>query len=164
MLLFQTNHVGLNYFLMQTLSFVPMNLHRCWSREWKRSVDILKRADERFCKSFISLKQKLTEIFLKVCLLTTHVLQWEFLKVSIKNWATVFNYELWGLKHTHFIRQFSTRPVCCFAPWTIHLLGNTYLKLNKSNTLKRFWYVWVYVREDLTSSPNWLPWSLKLNQ
>ena len=28
----------LNSFLMQTLSFVPINLHRCWPREWKRSV------------------------------------------------------------------------------------------------------------------------------
>ena len=25
----------LNSFLMQTLSFVPINLHRCWPREWK---------------------------------------------------------------------------------------------------------------------------------
>ena len=25
----------LNSFLMQTLSFVPRNLHRCWPREWK---------------------------------------------------------------------------------------------------------------------------------
>ena len=28
----------LNCFLMPTLSFVPMNLHRCWPRGWKRSV------------------------------------------------------------------------------------------------------------------------------
>ena len=28
----------LNSFLMQTLSFVTMNLHRCWSREWKHSI------------------------------------------------------------------------------------------------------------------------------
>ena len=28
----------LNSFLMQTLSFVPINLHRCWSREWKHSI------------------------------------------------------------------------------------------------------------------------------
>ena len=27
----------LNSFLMQTLSFVPINLHRCWPREWKHS-------------------------------------------------------------------------------------------------------------------------------
>ena len=26
----------LNSFLMLTLSFVPINLHRCWPREWKR--------------------------------------------------------------------------------------------------------------------------------
>ena len=25
----------LNSFLMQTLSFVPINLHKCWPREWK---------------------------------------------------------------------------------------------------------------------------------
>ena len=30
----------LNSFLMQTLSFVPINLHRCWPREWKRSIYI----------------------------------------------------------------------------------------------------------------------------
>ena len=28
----------LNFFLMQTLSFVPINLRRCWSREWKHSI------------------------------------------------------------------------------------------------------------------------------
>ena len=28
----------LNSFLIQTLSFVPINLHRCWLREWKRSI------------------------------------------------------------------------------------------------------------------------------
>ena len=28
----------LNSFLMETLSFVSINLHRCWSREWKRSI------------------------------------------------------------------------------------------------------------------------------
>ena len=28
----------LNSFLMQTLSFVPIDLHRCWSRECKRSI------------------------------------------------------------------------------------------------------------------------------
>ena len=32
----------LNSFLMQTLSFVPINLHRCWPREWKHSTEILK--------------------------------------------------------------------------------------------------------------------------
>ena len=28
----------LNSFLMQTLSFVPINLHICWPREWKHSI------------------------------------------------------------------------------------------------------------------------------
>ena len=28
----------LNFFLMQTLSFVPVNLHRCWPCEWKHSI------------------------------------------------------------------------------------------------------------------------------
>ena len=28
----------LNSFLMQTLSFDPINLHRCWPREWKHSI------------------------------------------------------------------------------------------------------------------------------
>ena len=28
----------LNSFLMQTLSLVPINLHRCWPREWKHSI------------------------------------------------------------------------------------------------------------------------------
>ena len=31
----------LNSFLMQTLSFVPINLHRYWPREWKHSIVIL---------------------------------------------------------------------------------------------------------------------------
>ena len=29
----------LSSFLMQTLSFVPINLHRCWPREWKHSIE-----------------------------------------------------------------------------------------------------------------------------
>ena len=28
----------LNFFLMQMLSFVSINLHRCWPREWKHSI------------------------------------------------------------------------------------------------------------------------------
>ena len=28
----------LNSFLMQTRFFVPINLHRCWPREWKHSI------------------------------------------------------------------------------------------------------------------------------
>ena len=28
----------LNFFLMQTLSSVSINFHRCWPREWKRSI------------------------------------------------------------------------------------------------------------------------------
>ena len=32
----------LNSFQMQTLSFVPINLHRCWPREWKRSIRLIK--------------------------------------------------------------------------------------------------------------------------
>ena len=31
----------LNSFLMQTLSFVLINLHRCWPREWKHSIGCL---------------------------------------------------------------------------------------------------------------------------
>ena len=30
----------LNSFLMQTLSFVPTLLHKCWPWEWKRSIEI----------------------------------------------------------------------------------------------------------------------------
>ena len=38
MLMFQTNPVGVDLFSFVTLSFVPINLHRCYSREWKRSI------------------------------------------------------------------------------------------------------------------------------
>ena len=30
----------LNSLLMQMLSFVPINLHRCWPREWKHSIKL----------------------------------------------------------------------------------------------------------------------------
>ena len=30
----------LHSFLMQTLSFVPIYLHRCWPREWKHSIEV----------------------------------------------------------------------------------------------------------------------------
>ena len=32
----------LNSFLMQTLSFVPINLHRCWPRDWKHPIDSIR--------------------------------------------------------------------------------------------------------------------------
>ena len=41
----------LNSFLMQTLSFVPINLHRCWPREWKT----LHR--KHACSAFLGLDQ-----------------------------------------------------------------------------------------------------------
>ena len=31
----------LNSLLMQTISFVPINLHRCWPGEWKRSIQLV---------------------------------------------------------------------------------------------------------------------------
>ena len=34
----------LNSFLMQTLSFVPKHLHKCWAREWKHSIGSATRA------------------------------------------------------------------------------------------------------------------------
>ena len=37
MLVSQTSPLGVELFLMQTLSFVPINLHRFWPREWKHS-------------------------------------------------------------------------------------------------------------------------------
>ena len=33
----------LNSFLMQMLTFVQINLHRCWPREWKHSIRLLNR-------------------------------------------------------------------------------------------------------------------------
>ena len=35
----------LSSFLMQTLSFVPINLHRCWPREWKHSIGLVHTCD-----------------------------------------------------------------------------------------------------------------------
>ena len=37
MLVFQENTLGVELFSL-TLSFVPINLHRCWPRGWKRSM------------------------------------------------------------------------------------------------------------------------------
>ena len=39
MLLFQTNLVKVKLFPRLTLSFVPINVHSCWQRGRKRSVD-----------------------------------------------------------------------------------------------------------------------------
>ena len=33
-LVYQDNPVGDEFFFVQTLSFVPINLHRCWPHEW----------------------------------------------------------------------------------------------------------------------------------
>ena len=38
MLVFQTNPVGVELFSYENLFFVPINLHRGWPREWKRSI------------------------------------------------------------------------------------------------------------------------------
>ena len=38
--MFQTNPVVVNSFLMQRLSIVRINLHRCRPREWKRSIQV----------------------------------------------------------------------------------------------------------------------------
>ena len=43
----------LNSFLMQSLSFVPINLHRCWPREWKHSI-----SRRQWSLSFISFLHK----------------------------------------------------------------------------------------------------------
>ena len=40
----------LNSVLMQTLSCVPINLHRCWPREWKRSITCVSCGDLYFYK------------------------------------------------------------------------------------------------------------------
>ena len=50
----------LNSFLMQTLSFVPINLHICWPREWKHSIHIhlylLKRSNYRIQGHFFTVE------------------------------------------------------------------------------------------------------------
>ena len=37
----------MNSFLMQTLSFVAINLRTCWPREWKRSINLRKSVDRK---------------------------------------------------------------------------------------------------------------------
>ena len=44
-LVFQTILCELVSFLMRTISFVPIDLHRCWPREWKRSMGSLRYHD-----------------------------------------------------------------------------------------------------------------------
>ena len=50
MSVFQTNPVGVEFFSYQTLSFVPIHLHRCWPRDWKRSI-IVSRISQCIRKS-----------------------------------------------------------------------------------------------------------------
>ena len=38
----------LNSFLMQTLSFVPINLHKCWPREWNTLLQFAKKKWDSF--------------------------------------------------------------------------------------------------------------------
>ena len=40
----------LNSFLMQTLPFVPINLHRCWPHEWKYSIEPFHTRAQQLCK------------------------------------------------------------------------------------------------------------------
>ena len=44
----------LNSFLMQTLSFVSINLHRCWPREWKHSWEV-----SLYCFCFVCIERKM---------------------------------------------------------------------------------------------------------
>ena len=39
-LVFQTNPVGVGLFSYVKISFVPINLHRCWPREWIRFIHV----------------------------------------------------------------------------------------------------------------------------
>ena len=56
----------LNSFLMQTLSNVPINLHRCWTREWKRSINLMSSALPRWPKSQKTLGTRLPHPELKI--------------------------------------------------------------------------------------------------
>ena len=50
----------LNSFLTQTISFVPINLHRCWSREWKHSIGFHKQHKNYFACAACILVQTLS--------------------------------------------------------------------------------------------------------
>ena len=43
----------LSSFVMQTLSFVPITLHRCWPREWKHTI-VLLMSSLSFCSISLS--------------------------------------------------------------------------------------------------------------
>ena len=45
-----------NSFLMQTPSFLPIYLHRCWPREWKHSIERFLLGGQYLCK-FIETKE-----------------------------------------------------------------------------------------------------------
>ena len=62
----------LNSFLMQTLSFVSINLQRCWPREWKNSI-LWKTYSTQFSKNSLSKHfiESLTHS-IKDVLLTSH--------------------------------------------------------------------------------------------
>ena len=45
-LVLQTNPLGVGLFLSKKISFVPINLHRRWPREWTRSITLLIKKHE----------------------------------------------------------------------------------------------------------------------
>ena len=42
----QTNPVGAELFSYVNAFFVPINLHRCWPREWKNPIDLARAENE----------------------------------------------------------------------------------------------------------------------
>ena len=55
----------LNTFLVQTLSFVPINLHTCWPREWQHSIS-LERMDYVMMDSNLSWKYHISHVESKI--------------------------------------------------------------------------------------------------
>ena len=63
----------LNSFLMQTLSFVPINLHRCWPRESKHSIgslsnDVVERRTSAESEPFSCLICLYATLFVLYCI------------------------------------------------------------------------------------------------
>ena len=81
----------LNCFLMQTLSFVPINLHRCWSREWKRSI-----GQNAYWREFILYYQKLTWVSDIILIGFIELVAYSDLQISPKcNFRTTPFFDSW---------------------------------------------------------------------
>ena len=107
----------LNSFLMQTLSFVPINLHRCWPHEWKHSID----THYVWAACALTHLVFLFELLVVQCILVKNGEEF----IPLKSWLCCCKYI--NPVHNHTSPLFLWQVLC---------------KLNSSETERKWYHLW----------------------